>query len=120
MLVNESPETNVHPVPVLLDTQVTTMETERVRLLSEDGVRVSKPLHELDGVCSNTDWDSSWGKFWNTEDYVDVHTTITTSYLKRPNEECNYDEDSDYEDSDYEHVKKGNDGLQRDLKDEEI
>ena len=107
MLVSESPKPNVHPVPVLLDSQVTTVDTERVRVIAVDNVRVAIPLNELDRECFSSDWDSSYGNYWNTENDVDVHTTVSTSYLKRPNEDSEY-EDSDYEDSDYERGKMGN------------
>ena len=99
MLVKISAETNVHPVLVRMDPQDTTVETERVRLMAEDNVTVAKLVNELDEECSDLECDSSYCKSWNTENHVDVHTTISTPYLKRPNEDSNY-QDSDYEDSD--------------------
>ena len=111
MLVSESPETRVHPVPVLAGPQVTTVETERVRLMP-DGVKACV----LGGDGSGSDSDGPCYTCWDVDSYVDIHTTISTSYLRRPNEDSDY-EDCEDKDGDHEYVTMGNGGL---LEDDEI
>ena len=118
MLVSESSETRARPVPVLAGPQVTTVETERVRLMP-DGVKAcvlggESSDSDSDGPCSDSDSDGPCYTCWDVDSYVDVHTTTSTSYLRRPDEESDY-EDCDDKVNDLECVTLSNERLLEDV-----